>query len=240
MKRAKTKTLIEGPFLARLRESFGDNLLSVTAYGSYVSGEFLPGVSDVNILVILSEPDGKGLAAFGKSAHSLIRRCRITPLVLTRKEFVNSADVFPMEYQDIRGRNIVLVGEDETKSLTLTRENLRHQLEGQLRGTVASLRQVVIASRGRRRVLRHYLKGLFGAIRSSLRGLLLLKDVGGEDIPDESDRLLERLESEFGIEIDSFRKLSHMRRGEKIEPRQLADEVLSSLRKLIATVDVLS
>jgi predicted nucleotidyltransferase len=145
-KESAIKEAVEQSFIQLLKDNFGENLLSVILYGSYVSGDFVHGVSDVNVLVIIDRANSDQFRDLGKRAHKLMRKYKITPLILTRTDFNSSADVFPMEYADIRDRNRVLFGEDETKSLALEKKNLRHQLEERLRGSVASLRQLIIAS----------------------------------------------------------------------------------------------
>lgn len=230
--------VIEGPFLESVRSSFGENLLSVMAYGSYASGGFVPGVSDVNILVILKEPRHEQIVSFGRAAHRLLRKHRITPLILTRREFANSADVFPVEYYDIRERNLVLHGEDETQSLSLTRQNLRHQLEERLRGTVANLRQMLVASRGRGRVVDRAMKNLFGSLKALFRGLLRLKEP--EQVPLESGELIEAVCRQFGVDPSPFSKLQELRSKKQKATAQLAGEVLGQIEGLIKKVDAVT
>jgi predicted nucleotidyltransferase len=229
---------VETSFLDALRECFSDNLVSVMIYGSYVSDDFVPRVSDVNVLVLLDHSDPGKIRELGARAHRLIRRFKITPLILTRSEFANSADVFPMEYMDIADRNRVLFGEDETRSLSLERRNLRHQLEERLRGSVAFLRQVLVASRGRERVLRHNLKILYGSLKAIFKGLLRIRGV--PEIPADGRILLEQLATSFKVQVDPFQRLRVLRRGEKQDTIRLADEVLAALQELISLIDRMS
>ncbi len=235
VKESKIRVAVEESFPAVLREVFGDNLLSVMLYGSYVSGDFVPGVSDVNVLVILQNSDTDSIGALGRKAPRMIRKFRITPLILTRGEFVHSADVFPMEYADIKDRNRVLMGDDEARSLTLEKRNLRHQLEEMLRGSVASLRQVLIASRGRRRILEANLKVLFGSLKALFKGLLRLQEL--EEIPSEGVRIVEEVSRNFRVDGEPFKGLLQLRSGERVDAHKLASETLASLEQLITVVD---
>jgi predicted nucleotidyltransferase len=229
------KPAIEQTYTDQLRQVFGDNLLSVMLYGSYVSGSYVRGVSDINILVILEASDPAQLDVLGTKTHRLMRRHRITPLIMTRAQFRNSADVFPMEYADISERNRVLFGEDETGSLNLEKGNLRHQLEERLRGVMSSLRQIIIASRGRKRILGNNLKMLVGSLNALFRGLLRLKGI--EDIPNEVDGIVEEMSRIFGMPASPFQKLLRLRRGERSEVNTLAREMLTALEELIGIVD---
>ncbi|MGQ9615980.1 MAG: nucleotidyltransferase domain-containing protein [Spirochaetota bacterium] len=228
-------SVVRGTFLDRIKSSFKENLLSVLLYGSAASGDFIPGVSDVNVLIILNEIDKEQIEKFGRENFRSMNRHRITPLILTRTEFQNSADVFPMEYFDIQEQNSVLFGEDETKMLKLERKNLRHQLEERLRGCLNSIRQMIIASRGRKRYLRMNLRILFGSFKSLFRGLLRLRGISS--IPNQWEEILELLHGNFGVDVKPFMEINKLRGGEKIDPLKLSVELSNSLEKLTGVVD---
>ena len=52
---AKILEAIENDFVPLAGEIFGDNLASIMLYGSAVKGRFSDGVSDVNVLVLVSD-----------------------------------------------------------------------------------------------------------------------------------------------------------------------------------------
>ena len=196
---------------------------------------FKPGVSDVNVLVLLSEPDPDALARLAKSAGGMMRKRRITPLLLTSGGFARSSDVFPMEYLDIAARHRVLHGEDPTATLAVDRRNLRHQLEHQMRGNLISLRQLVLAARGRRRLLGRELKRWYGPVAAVFRGLLRLKGV--DPVPTDPDALISSVNEAFGLESGPFMELVAYRRGESADPVGLADGLLLRLADLVDTID---
>ena len=229
------KAFVEGSFLNLLKSAFKDNLYSVIIYGSYVSGNFVEGISDVNILILLEEPLLDQIEKFGVEAHKSLKAYKITPLILTKAEFVNSADVFPMEYFDIKDRKKVIYGEDETRALSLTKKNLRHQLEERLRGNVASLRQVIIASHGKDKILSSYLKNLFGSFNALFKGLLQLKE--NTPGPEEINNTLEKIGEVFQLNTKPFLDFINFRKGEKLDPKTLAKNILVSLENLVSIVD---
>ena len=229
------KAFVEGSFLDLLKSPFKDNLCSVMIYGSYVSGNFVEGISDVNILILLEESVLEQVEKFGSDAHKSIKTYKITPLVLTKSEFISSADVFPMEYFDIKDRKKVIYGEDETRALTLTKKNLRHQLEDRLRGNVASLRQIIIASHGNDKILSSYLKNLFGSINALFKGLLRLKENTLES--EGIEKTVEKLGDIFQLDTKPFSDFIKFRKGEKLNPKTLAKNIHVSLENLVAIVD---
>ncbi len=244
--RKKIKQAVETGFVALARSAFGDRLVSITLYGSYLKETFMPGVSDVNVLLIVGENSEEALRALGARGHRLMRRNRITPLVLSRREFVTSADVFPMEYLDIVEAHQVLMGPDVTAELEIDRANLRHQIEHQLRGNLVSLRQLAVAA-GRPRLfkkvlLRRELQQWYGRLAAILRGLLRFH--GATEIPSAPEALVEEINRAFGFESGPIVQLlacrDRGRRKECPDSLVLIDALLSRLTTLVEIVDGLS
>jgi predicted nucleotidyltransferase len=241
--REKTKQAVEAEFVALARSVFGDKLVSLTLYGSYLKETFTPGVSDVNVLVILGENSEPALRALGAKGSRLMRRNRITPLILSRREFVTSADVFPMEYLDIVETHQVLVGPDVTAELEIDLANLRHQIEHQLRGNLVSLRQLAVAA-GRPRLFKKVLLGRelqqwYGRLSAILRGLLRFQGV--TEIPSAPAELVAAVNTAFQFESGPIVQLLGCRDGgrgnECPDSLELIDSLLARLTRLVEIVD---
>jgi predicted nucleotidyltransferase len=228
---------VEVDFLGKLKETFGEQLDAVVLYGSYVQGSFEAGVSDVNVLVLLAEPQPAALARLSKTAGKLMRRHRITPLLMSSGEFARSSDVFPMEYLDIADRHRTIHGEDPTATLSIDRRNLRHQLEHQMRGNLIALRQLVLAARGRRRLLGRELKRWYGPLAAVFRGLLRLR--GAETVPTDPAELIAGVNEALGLEPGPFSRLVAYRNGAAEDPEELAAELLGRLAELVRLVDAM-
>lgn len=244
--RKHTKQAVETEFVALARSVFGDRLVSLTLYGSYLKETFTPGVSDVNVLVIVGENSEEALRALGARGSRLMRRNRITPLVLSRREFVTSADVFPMEYLDIVESHQVLMGPDVTSELEIDQANLRHQIEHELRGNLVSLRQLAVAA-GRprlfkRRLLRRELEQWYGRLAAILRGLLRFN--GATEVPSAPEALVEAINKALGFESGPIVQLlacrDRSRRTECPDSLVLIDSLLARLTTLVEIVDGMS
>ena len=169
-------TVIREKVVSLLEKSFEENIASVILYGSVARGNNSR-YSDINLLILLKESSPESIMDFGKKASGLIKKYRVTPLIMTEKEFISSADVFPMEYSDIRDSYILIKGDDPVQRLDLADKNLRHQTESALRGIINQLRQLITASGGNRRYLSIALNKTSGSIESVLRGALRLRKV---------------------------------------------------------------
>ncbi len=239
MSKEKEKLLgsVERIFLPIVRDAFGANLASVTLYGSSVAGGFVDGLSDVNVLIIIAAADPDGVSAFGRNASRVMKKSRITPLLLTEKEFVDSADVFPMEYLDIRDSRKVIFGEDLAARLQITKRHLRHQAEGELRGTVTALRRAMLETGGKQRPLKRILREWFGSQVALFRGLLRLADVERASAnPVDSIAILGRT---YGIDVAPIERAARLRDGERLDAKRTTAELLLCLTELVEKVDAM-
>ena len=174
MEQSNITSLIKSKIIPQLEKSFKDNIYSVILYGSAARGR-LNNSSDINLLILLKENNPESIINFGKSSARLIKKSRLTPLIMTEKEFLSSADVFPMEYNDLKDSYILITGDDPVPNLSLTDKNLRHQTESSLRGIINQMRQYSAASGGNSRYLSIALSKTLGSIESVMRGALRLK-----------------------------------------------------------------
>ena len=233
----QTKILekVENVFVPLVKEVFSDKLVSVILYGSAVKGRFTNKISDVNVLILIAEDSPDEVIFLGKKTARLIWKNRITPLILTVSEFINSADVFPMEYLDIRHSRKVIFGSDVTEELEITKENLRHQVEAQLRGSITSLRGALLHGRGKTANAKRFLKSWFGSQNALFRGLLRLKEQ--EEIPSDPEGIAGKLGKVFGVPTDALLDLARFRNGGKIDPSKAVAGLLSLLKDLVGSVD---
>src|SRR5690606_5670177 len=99
-------------YARRLREVYGDELRAVLLYGSAARGEYREGGSNLNLLVILREVGAETLRRGSAPAREWAEAGNPPPLLLGEEEWRRSADVFPIEYTDIRDANVLLHGAD--------------------------------------------------------------------------------------------------------------------------------
>ncbi|MFW5744825.1 MAG: hypothetical protein ACOC2D_16240 [Spirochaetota bacterium] len=235
----KTKRALGVDFVELARSVFGEAVESVIVYGSFLKPTFTPGASDVNVLVVVGEGHESALRELGRRGRRLMRTHRITPLVMTHREFVTSADVFPMEYLDIVETHQVLYGPDVTRDLEISKANLRHETEHQLRGSLVTLRQLaVVAGRPRpfrKLLLRRRLEEWYGSLAAILRGLLRLHDAA--EVPQAPDELVREINRVLGLESGPILQLLACRQGECPDSVELIDGLLERLARLVEIVD---
>ncbi len=133
-------------FTTRLQELFANELVACVLYGSAARGEYRPGRSDLNLLVVVERLGYAELMRAAPLAQEWAAAGNPPPLMLSREEWRGSADVFALEYSDIRDAHILLAGEDLFTGLRIDREHLRFQVEHELRSKKIQLREGLLAA----------------------------------------------------------------------------------------------
>jgi predicted nucleotidyltransferase len=242
----KTKAAVM-EFTARLQEVFSGDLITVVLYGSAASGAYpksmptyFDGVSDINVLVILEKSNAAQLFRFGKTAKTLLRKYRISPFIITRGEFRTAADVFPIEYCDILEAHEIVYGNKEILSLSVSKENLRLQLEEKLRGAVGDIRAMLVAAGGNEKLLQKLILAWSALGGVLFRGLLRLKGISFSGL--DAETVIAGVEKEYIVSLEGFTVLNRLRQGKKLHSRSstaFAETLLEALGALVQKVDAM-
>ena len=127
-------------FCQSLEKELGPDLSSITLYGSAARGQFAPGRSDLNLLVV-----GKGFdAAALERLRPAVARGRakgITPVWINEVELKASTDVFPTRFMSMKQRYVVLAGKDVLAQIAVSGAHLRLRLEQEMMNLLLRLRR---------------------------------------------------------------------------------------------------
>ncbi len=102
--------------LTALSRELGPNLYSCCLYGSAVRGNFIEGVSDLNLLVVLNTSDSEAHEAIGRV---LIDYPKVDPFILARTGFERSVTAFAAKFASIKRTYRVLHGVDPLVGLLI-------------------------------------------------------------------------------------------------------------------------
>ena len=161
-------------FAAEVSRALGDRLVALLLYGSWARGTHVPDRSDVNTLLICDTVDDALFTALAPAMREWTRAGRTAPLILTEREWRESADAFPIEYEDMRAAHRLLAGRDPWPGIQIDRGHLRRQLEHELMGKLVRLRQAYAALRADPKQLARVVVGSAGGFFTMLRAVLRL------------------------------------------------------------------
>jgi hypothetical protein len=135
-----TVSRVVDPFLSEADRVLGERY-SAVLYGSAARGDFIPGRSDINLLLVLDELTPQILRGLGRAFTGWRKSMPEPPLILSRSEWRRATDAFPIEITDMRLSYQVLRGADPLNGTQVHRMDLRQALEREFRGKLLRLRQ---------------------------------------------------------------------------------------------------
>ena len=216
---AKPMTVEE--FATACAEALGRRLEALLLYGSLASGTHVPGRSDVNTLLVCDAVDEALFAALEPVVARWRRAGHPAPLILTMEEWRGSADAFPIEYGDMREAHRLLAGRDPWAGITVRREDLRRQLEHELKGKLLRLRQAYAALRSEPKrlgeVIERSAPGFFTMVRAVLR-------LAGRAAPAGPGELVRAAAATIGFPAEAFEGLVAQARERRPLKLKLRDE----------------
>lgn len=222
-----------------IRGRMGTGLISVVLYGSAAGADFHPGVSDINLLLLVERITRLELEAL----RELVRRFRrvrlAVPLLLTPEDVRDSLDVFPIEFLEFKEKRKVLHGPDFLENTEIGLGNLRHECEHELRGRLIRLRQSFMEGRPTKAFLRGLLLSAHQSNVPAFRAALRLKRVSP---PLGRDEIFSELSREFHLDHAVFARLQALRLDPKVTDRELLglfERYGTEVEKLVQAVDQL-
>jgi len=223
------------PFSQAMIALHGDNLKSISLYGSAVGEDFIPKKSNVNLLLVMERIDPPDL----KMSLKLINQGRkkgIVPLLLTVEHMKSSTDTFPIEFLEMKENYILIYGKDILGELEVNSRNVRHQCEQQLKGGLIRLYQVYLEIGMRKKRIRSLLINSLTSLVPIFRSLLRLK---GKALPVKKRDIISDLEREFTVNGALFLKVLEMKEGKKVKDNleKLFGDYLEEVEKLCIICD---
>lgn len=225
-------------FAERLAELYRDDLRSVLLYGSAARGQYREKVSDLNLLVILEAVDDRVLRRGSELAREWVTEGNPPPLVLSAAEWAASADVFPIEYSDIRDAHEVLAGAEPFGGIEIGWEHLRLQCEHELKSKQIGLREHFLLSAEDPEGLGRLLLNSFPTFLTLFRaGLRLIHEV----VPQEDEAVIAAMAARAGFDPAPFEAVAQARRdGAAFAPTADGDVVpayLAGVRQTTVWLD---
>jgi hypothetical protein len=190
-------------FADQVAAALGSRLVSLLLYGSAAreqgagSGE----QGGMNTLLIVDRADAELFGRLTASVRGWIGAKHPPPLVLTEREWRDSADAFPVEYEDIRAGHRVLAGRDPWHGIRVNKEHVRRQLEHELMGKLMHLRQAFVAEWNNSGRLAEVIEETRAGFLTMLRAILRL---AGRTVPPTSDALVREAGNLIGFAAEGL------------------------------------
>jgi len=220
-------------FVERMRAAAGTNLVSAILYGSTAAGDYVADHSDVNLLCVLRETSFASIEALAPATRWWAKQKHRPPLLLSAEDIRRSADIFSIEFLDMRRHYRVLWGEDVLKTLEIPLRWHRVQLEYELREKTILLRQHLLVSSGKAEAKWELLLRSLPAFGTLFRhALIALGDLGAGSKRETASAL----GSKLGIDASVFGELLDIRERKRDRKSVDADEIFARYLMLVQQV----
>ena len=220
-------------FVERMREAAGTNLLAAILYGSAAAGDYVAGYSDVNLLCVLRETSFASLEAVAPAIEWWGKQKHRVPLLLSADEMRRSADVFSIEFLDMRRNYRLLWGEDVLQTLEIPMRLHRAQVEYELREKTILLRQRLLMVSGNAVAKWELLLRSLPAFGTLFRhALIALGDAGAGSKREAAAMLAGKL----GIDASVFGQLLDIRERKVERKAAKVDEMFARYLQLVEQV----
>ncbi len=221
-----------------LERTLGGQLVSLVLYGSAARGDFSPGRSDVNLLLILADASPVTLRSIGPAVHAWVKAGHPPPLIFSQHGWRASTDVFPIELEDMRQAHRVLRGGDPFLGLETAPADLRQELEREVLGKLLQLRAEYVASGPHPKALGALLVNSAATFFVLFRAVLRLRGTAPPTAPAD---LVKAAAQVVGFDSAAFEWVLERLAGRKVRDLEqfdlIAEQYLAAIERLTQFVD---
>ena len=230
-----TTEIIE-PFLAKVDAAVGPDY-SAVLYGSVARGENIPGVSDINLLLVLERLTSDILSRLEPPYRAWVEQNLPPPLLMTRAEWERASDVFPVEISDMKTAYRTLRGTDPVAAMVVSPADHRRALERDFRGKLNRLRQAFVSSERDPGSLGIFARQSITSVAVLYRSLLVLL---GQPVPADLAGVFAEAGRIVGFDPATLSDIAAQRgeQGWKC-PREAFEQYLSAVERTVSHVDQL-
>jgi len=214
-------------------------LRSVVLYGSAAAGTYVPGQSDLNFLIEVEKVSVQVLDDLARLVQRYTGQGVTAPLVVDPEYLRRSADVFAIEFSEMKAYHRVLFGSDPLEAIEIKPEYLRLQAESELKQKLLLLRRLYLTAAGHGKDEDRLLFQSFKSFLVVTRALL--RHLGEDQLLIPHGQLLAKIEARLQIKLPSFHRLAEARGGplklKGDERKQLIRDYLEEVADLARAVD---
>jgi hypothetical protein len=228
-------------YVKDVKGRFGEQLEGMLLYGSAVRGEFLPGRSNLNILLLVSSYDSAVLKQYSALHRQWSKEQIVVPLFMTEEELHISAAVFPLEFLEIQEHHRVLGGRDPFIGFHVKTDRLREAVVQGLMSHLLRLRQRYVEGGGSDDATTILLPLSITSTLPLLRGVQRLL---GRPVLSHSDAVIKDVAEQLKLDLQGLLDAVLLKRGQispgPHEVPRLFDRYLQAATRLTRAVEQLS
>ena len=226
-------------FLKAARESFGDQLRSVTLFGSAAEGK-LHATSDINLIVVLSVFEQARADQLCQPLRIAQAAFQLRPMFILESEIPEVVRCFAPKFADILRRRVILYGDDAFAGVHVPRDAAILQLKQQLLNITLRLRTGYVVRSLREEQLAVLIAEVIGPASAAAATVLELE---GRQVTSPRDAFsLLGLELNVSAWSEAYSRITTIQGAKLIGPGEaqvLLFQILEFIRLVTARVELL-
>jgi len=225
-------------FIEKLKENFGDNLVSVIAFGSQANVENPK--NNLNLMIITKELSANDLYAISKPVQKWVKAKNPVPVIMNMDEWYFSFDVYAIEYGDIKSNYKIIYGSDIVKDISINKYDLRLQCESELKDLLLKYKVNFLMNINSDREMKRFLDVVIKTILVIFRSILRLHD---SQVPYRAVDIIEFTSNYINFNKVVMTKLAKIKyENDTVSKKELAyieTELLTDIQNMLRQVDAM-
>lgn len=217
----------------QLREAGGSNLLGIALYGGLVKGRYTPGVSDINVLIVVADTSLPVLLPLAPVLTAALRETHVVPFVMTPADLRAAAVLFPVKILDIQLSHRLLWGDVHLDGIEVQPEPLRLRSLQELKNMELRMRLRILERSGETDAL---WRGLLRNLPKLAVTLEVLLRARGVDVPADRPGVLRQAAQQLGIPPERMERIAGLRRSDKRPDDATVHALLNDYLDLLAEI----
>ncbi|MCU0436297.1 MAG: hypothetical protein MUC49_00180 [Raineya sp.] len=197
-----------------------DNLMAIYLYGSVTHKFFDSPQASISILLVLKSAKVEDIENISPILYKAKKEFNLESNIITKEETKTSADVFPIEFTDMKVKKFLIMGEDVFKSVHISMEDLRRSCELELKRRVLSLRRFFVLNLRQPKLLIENLIEDLPAFLMQIDTVLYLK---AGHFAVSTEELFKEVYKEFRIQNATLKKVYEMGKKGAESPSDLLE-----------------
>ena len=217
----------------------GENLISITLYGSTAVEDTSEDRAHHNVLVVLRRIALEDLRRSVEPLRVWTKARQPMPVYFSVDELQRAADVFPIEFLQMHKAERVLYGSDPLQLVETSDTHLRHQLEYELRTKFLQLRRLYFPASQSAEKLAALMVESLSSFAALFRAVLRLR---GREVPVAKREAIHATANELGLDAAPFDRILELSSSPKAklseaDANKIFGAYLNQLERVIDAVD---
>jgi len=224
-------------FLKQIIHLYNGDLVSIMAFGSSATGDFIENSSDVNLMIVYSDLNITDLNSVAQIARTWLKKRSFSPRFISMNNLTGSSKFFQIDMLEMKDMHITLYGKDLLNDMTIVKSGLHWQLSYEIKAMRMRIKQQFWRSCGDDHLMQRILLERFTSIIHLSRVLLYLMN---KPVSSGFEEILQAASFEIGIPDVFIEKMTSLKKKKaKFESKELI-QLYTQLMDVIRIIDTKS